>query len=450
MARERQHMTFSLALSGDAIINRRISTCQDPGFRKLVDIFRSSDVSITHLETLIHDFDGPETYPAAEAGGTWMRSPAYVADELSWAGFDLVSHASNHALDYGYGALRSTWEALDRAEIGYAGTGDTLADARSPAYLDTAYGRVAMLSMTSSFPPWARAGERRPDMGGRPGLNPLRWYHEVDRDTFSAITDLATQMGQWVIELDDDYWGIHPPGLHNTLTRYRIGDVDRPVRVLDERDRTGNLSAIREASAQADLVIAHIHSHEWDPDGDLADSPAFLETFARDAIDHGADLVLNQGTHAPLRGVEVYNGCPIWYDPGDLMMMNRSGISLPMDFYRRFEPSLAGDPWEETPSSAQAARPPAYNTAENPAGGYQSVPVEGLVVPVCEFDEDLVFEKATLYPATLLDTPNGYSGIPSLVEGEKAQEILSFVQERSRRYETAVEIASGHGTLRAH
>ena len=73
----------------------------------MIKILRDTDIGYTHLETLMHDYDEAEVYPAAAAGGTWMRSPRFVADELKWAGFNMASHASNHALDYSYGGLIS-------------------------------------------------------------------------------------------------------------------------------------------------------------------------------------------------------------------------------------------------------------------------------------------------------------------------------------------------------
>ena len=103
-----------------------------------------------------------------------MRGPTTVADELRRLGVDLVSTASNHAMDYSYGGLFSTIDALDAAGIPHAGTGGDLAAARAPAFVDAAAGRVALVSATSSFPPFARAGAARWDSQGRPGVNPMR------------------------------------------------------------------------------------------------------------------------------------------------------------------------------------------------------------------------------------------------------------------------------------
>ncbi len=94
-------MRTTLAVSGDAILNRQVSVWEAERFRSLVEQFRAADVGFTHLEMNLLDYNDPNVYPAAEAGGTWMRAPPAVAAELAWAGIDTVSHASNNALDYG-------------------------------------------------------------------------------------------------------------------------------------------------------------------------------------------------------------------------------------------------------------------------------------------------------------------------------------------------------------
>src|SRR5258708_3859289 len=141
------HNDFTIAVAGDAIIKARLSLCQDERFLTLVQAIRDADAAYTHLEVAIHDFEGPEVYPAAEGGHNWSQAPNYVVEELKWAGFDIVSTASNHSLDYSYGGLYSTWKALNEAGMPYAGTGMNLAAAREPAYLDTSNGRVGLVSM---------------------------------------------------------------------------------------------------------------------------------------------------------------------------------------------------------------------------------------------------------------------------------------------------------------
>src|SRR5574342_978127 len=89
---------FSLFLAGDSMIVEPWSGVEAPAFLRLVEEIRSADAAITNLETVIHEFKG---YPQANSGGIHMASPPLIASELVWAGFDMVSHANNHAFDYG-------------------------------------------------------------------------------------------------------------------------------------------------------------------------------------------------------------------------------------------------------------------------------------------------------------------------------------------------------------
>jgi len=136
----------------------------------LVAEMRAADASIVNLETVIHEFNG---HAQADSGGIYTASPPAIAGELKWAGVDMVAHANNHAFDYGEGGLLATTKHLDAAGIAHAGSGANLAEARMPGYLDTRGGRVAILSTTSTFRPWNRAGAQRPDLRGRPGINPF-------------------------------------------------------------------------------------------------------------------------------------------------------------------------------------------------------------------------------------------------------------------------------------
>lgn len=453
-------MSLSIAVSGDSIVNRRVSVCDDPDFRALVERIREADVGFTHLEVNLLEYDDPNVYPAREAGGTWMRAPPEVAEELRWAGFDLVSHASNHALDYGYGGLDSTWAALDDAGVSYAGTGRDLADARLPTYREVSGARVALVSATTSFTPQSRAGESRRDLQGRPGVNPLGYHFEAGPEYRERIEDLATAMGYWVTP-QDGTWLFNPPGLHNTV--FRVDERDEPGlgRVLDESDRAGNLRAIAEGARQADVTVAHVHSHEWATDGSLADPPGFLRSFAHDAVDAGADVVVCQGSHTPLRGLERYQGQVIFYDPGDLFSMSDTTERLPADFFERYGGALDA-PERATPGEGLAARglgdlvgddvdaadDSAYGgAAANPEGGYFSGAVLGTVVPVCGFDDDFALERVDLYPGTLRGEPTLYDGVPVRASEERAREIIEHVDDLSTAFDTDVDYRDRRGVV---
>src|SRR5688572_23067264 len=62
---------FRMALTGDAILTRRISPFREPEFLRMIDLIRGSDAAFTNLEMLFHDY---EPWPMHESGGTYMRA----------------------------------------------------------------------------------------------------------------------------------------------------------------------------------------------------------------------------------------------------------------------------------------------------------------------------------------------------------------------------------------
>jgi len=442
-------MQFNIALAGDLNINRRVSVCEAEGFHDLIEPINESTVGFGHLETILHNYQGPEVYPAAEAGGTWQRGPPFVAEELAWMGFDVVSTPSNHALDYAYGGLRSTWDALRAANLPFAGTGETLGDARAPTYLDTPGGRVGVISMTSSFTPWSRAGDAR-SLGGRPGVNPLQYHHKVDRETLDTIRDLAEQLGLWVLNPREGEWLVHPPGLHNSVRRYVVGD--ETTTVPDERDLAGNSQVIEDAAERADLVLAHLHTHAWPPDGDLSNPAAFVRTAAHESLDAGADLFVAQGSHSPLRGIELYDGKPILYDPGDFFRMSDTVERFPHDFYERYEHNLRVNPAEATPSEGLEARSSGgpgvasgFDAAVNPEGGYHTGSMMGTTVPVCSFADGML-DGIEIYPGVWPEAESiSLVGVPQLATAENAQRVVESVADLSAPFDTDIRFEDGRG-----
>ena len=163
--------TMSMVLTGDAIITRALSPYVEPGYLRMISLIRTADVAFTNLEVLLHDY---EPYPAHQSGGTWMRADPRMAEELVWAGFDLVSFANNHTGDYGPLGARLTREHARAAGLVGAGSGEDLFEAREAKFLETADGRVALISLASTFPDHSVAGKPGAATRGRPGLSPLR------------------------------------------------------------------------------------------------------------------------------------------------------------------------------------------------------------------------------------------------------------------------------------
>lgn len=444
---------MKIALAGDAIITRPVSQLSDPRAAALFDVLRSADVAIMNCETVLHDFAGSDIFPAAEAGMVAMQSPTAIAEELGWLNAKLIGMANNHSLDYSYGGLASTHAALAAAGIACAGTGEELAKARAAAYVDTPEARIGLVSMSSSASKESRASEPFDGVRGRPGLNPLGYHFAADRKTIETLVELASSFGLWVAQITPDMWEINPPGLHNTITRYYVSEEPGCRMVLDELDVAGNLRSIRNAKANADLVVAHVHNHEWDTkSGSLRTPPDFMTKFARDAINAGADVVLAQGCHAPFRGIEIYEGKPIFYDPGDLFLMTSSITRYPREFYVRHSAGVTVPIEEALPVDGNRAMH-AYANPLSPAGGYFGdwEPCGAVMVldyqqgelaniELHPFSREPNCENPAAFPALL-------AGVPLKPATAHAHDILRKFADLSEPFGTSIKIEDGIGRI---
>lgn len=158
---------------------------------------------------------------------------------------------------------------------------------------DTPHMRVSLVSMTSSATLASRASMPHDGIPGRPGVNPLGWHFTGDKQTIQRMVDVATTFGWRIAKVGDREWQFNPPGLHHTLTRY----FSPAPAWCSTRTAPGPVICVRydrRARVFSDLVVVHVHNHEWDQvSGTTTVPPAFTTQFACcDAIDAGADVRL--------------------------------------------------------------------------------------------------------------------------------------------------------------
>jgi poly-gamma-glutamate synthesis protein (capsule biosynthesis protein) len=363
-------------------------------------------------------------------------------------GFGLMSTANNHMLDYSYGGMFATHAALDAAGIAHAGSGRDLGAARSAAFADMSGLRVALVSMVTSCTAWSRAGEPREGVPGRPGVNPLRVHYAVSRERMEAIREIFSGLGWWIARVSDSEWEINPAGLHHSIIRFHVSDDPAGGAVIDARDASDNLRAIRNVRGQADIVITHIHNHEWDTAKGTAYPPAFLPPFARAAIEAGSDIVFAQGSHAPLRGIEIHDGKPIFYDTGDLFAMSNSVTRVPQDFIDRHL-GLIGVPRHEAVGADAIAARFRYHIpgAVYPPGGYRNGRLRAGIIPVLEYDGEARLLSCRLHPFLHHEHPVGLQGVPFKADGESARAVIATVEELSAVFGTRIGFDGGCGTL---
>ncbi|RWG76392.1 MAG: CapA family protein, partial [Mesorhizobium sp.] len=170
---------FTMVAVGDLIVSRPLTKGNHPGFDDIVKILQDADVTFGNLEVNIFDSRSFKGYPQAEYGGAYHLSLPEVGPDLKAMGFDIVGRANNHTLDWGVEGMRETSRMLDESGIVHAGTGENLAQAGAARFLETARGRVGLVSLATTFPPMFRACDPAGEAPGRPGLNPLRLAQSI-------------------------------------------------------------------------------------------------------------------------------------------------------------------------------------------------------------------------------------------------------------------------------
>jgi poly-gamma-glutamate synthesis protein (capsule biosynthesis protein) len=245
---------------GDVIPDR-----EDPGsiFEHVTDILSRGDIAFCQLDAVLSERGTP--LPQARLP---CRINPQTARAIKDAGFDVVSFASNHCMDWGREAFFDTINALEEEGLSVIGVGKNIEDARKPTIIECKDTRIAFLAYNSILPEgyWADVD--------RPGCVPMRaftFYEQIEHDQ---------------------------PGTPCRVHTFPHRD-----------DLNAMLEDIRKAKSQADVVIVSMH---WG----IHFIPAVLADYQREvgrvAIDSGADLILGHHAHI-LKGIEVYAGKVVFY-----------------------------------------------------------------------------------------------------------------------------------------
>ncbi|HXG52010.1 MAG TPA: CapA family protein [candidate division Zixibacteria bacterium] len=443
---------FTIALTGDSMLTRRLSVFREQSYLALANLLRAADAAFTNLETTVRRWD--EGAPGITQG-TFMTTDPCLLEELSWAGIKIVSCANNHAFDYGEGGVLATIDHLDRAGLAHAGSGKNLAEARAPGYLDTPRGRLGLVAATATFRPWNRAGEQRPDVKGRPGINPLGFetVYSVDPSAFRELRRISSALG---LDAGKERNRRHfysskeiPQEKENDIDflrqRFVLSDRFSVSTRLNPRDLEENLRSIREARRQADWVLASLHCHEFGGESllkarrrsELEEPADFVKTFAREALDAGADVFVGHGSHFPL-GIEIYKGKPIFYSLGNFIFQNETVPFFPAEAYERFDLDS-----KATPADFLDVR------TDGDRKGHPSEPAYWEnVVAVCDFAGKKLRE-VRLYPIDQgHGRPRPQRGRPVMASAEVGARILDRLRRLCRLHGTELTIRDGVGVIR--
>ncbi len=428
---------FTMALTGDSFIASKLSCYKEAEFLRVFETIRAQDLGFTNLEVLLNDYKG---IPAAQSGGTYAGTPTSLVDEIKWAGFEMVARANNHSLDYSYEGMRVTTQTLDEKGITHAGVGENLAEARSPAYHDTSFGRVALMSASSSFAPWGRAGASRPDFQGRPGLSALRYtttYHVTQTD-YEAIKQMKESLGLRIVRQQNEKFGWGPSSKTGEISFQGLTFVKSESPGIHTQPHPSDLKDITkwigEARRQSDWVLFTLHAHESHIERTL---PAeFVVDFARKCIDAGADMFIGHGPHL-LRGIEIYKDKPIFYSLGNFIFQNDLIAKHPQDIYDRFGLSS-----NATPADIYDVR------SKNDTAGFPGNPLFWeSVIAIPHYDTGEI-KKIELVPLCLgYGKPRPQRGRPFIASKEKSIKILEDLKQLSQPFGTEITIKENTGII---
>lgn len=265
--------TITLLATGDNIPSRED---YDTLYCHVAPLLKNADITFGQVETVLIDKSIEDLYPyvASQARMPCSSDPE-VAPGMKRNGFDIVSFASNHALDYGRVHFLNTIQYLRDAGLEVIGAGENEEDARRYSIIERDGTKIAFLGYCTILPQdyWAQES--------RPGMNPARghtYYEQIEHD----------QPGT-------------PCRIHSWAHK---------------EDKARMLEDIKKAKQQADIVVVSMH---WGIHFTEAEIAEYQFEYAHDAIDAGADLILGHHAHI-LKPIEVYKGKVIFYSLGNFAM----------------------------------------------------------------------------------------------------------------------------------
>ncbi len=230
----------------------------------------SADLRFAQVERVYSDRGALQVHSA----GRHTRVKPAMASIFTDCGFDVVSVASNHSMDWGPDAMLDSIEALRRLGIKTVGAGRDLAEARTPAIVERKGLRVAFLAYCSVLREGYAAEE------GRPGVAPLRvhTYYEA--------------------------------------AEYQPGIPPRVITVPYEEDLAAFIEDVKRARGSADAVVVSLHWGLHFIPRAIAD---YQPLVAQAAFDAGADLILGHHAHVP-KAIGVHGGKVCYYSLSNFIM----------------------------------------------------------------------------------------------------------------------------------
>lgn len=225
-------------------------------------ILQEGDITFGQLESNL----STRGIPQVSMGLGSIAHPR-MARVFANAGFDVMSFASNHSLDWSEEALLDTLDVMKENKITVIGAGPNLEEARKPAIIRRKGTTVGFLAYCSVVPRGFDARENKS------GVAPVRAFTSYEQADWQAGT---------------------PPRIHTKVFPEDLNHMVEDIKAL---------------KSQVDVLVLSMH---WG----VHFVPAIIAQYQYEAghaaIDAGADIIIGAHAHI-LKGIEVYKGKVIFF-----------------------------------------------------------------------------------------------------------------------------------------
>ena len=257
--------------------------------------FEGAQVVFGNLEGPLTDRGAPEqdkTY-------VFHSPPQKVSQALKAAGFNVVSLANNHTLDYGAEGLMQTMEALDTAGIAHTGAGATLDQARRPVIMEAGGKRIAILAYSLTLPESFYAGAnkagtafghetvvRRDIAAARRQADIVLVSFHWGQEGKTALRDYQVQLGHAAIDAGAAAVIGHHPHILQAVEHYKDGVILYSLGnfTFGSYSKDAKVSAVAELILDGDRVQT-LRLHPINVDNfEVAFQPQVLKGAAADRV----------------------------------------------------------------------------------------------------------------------------------------------------------------------
>lgn len=294
---------------GDVMLGRAVADEPEP-LAGAAPWLAAADLTFGNLEGVIVEDGAPRTAPPGEPQPIILQAPVTAVSHLTAAGFDILSLANNHSLDFGPDGLATTAVRLQNAAITPSGAGPDAAAAYQPLIREVNGLRLAFLAFNAVPDP-----VRSADFSLLPAeAGTTNQWQRANWDEAQAVAAVANARELADVVIVSMHWGYE----------YELQ--------ADPRQETAVQTLI---AAGADLILGH-HPHV------VQDLTGFPETcqvsgcFAAYSLgnfvfDQGQDGT-NQGLALRVffdsQGLRAVQALPIWAGPRPRLMTPEEAAPL--------------------------------------------------------------------------------------------------------------------------